>query len=63
MNVPQTQTTVSKVVLILLEALSAHASLDTNLTMTKGLVLVSACSFPYKCTRALIYDINILRNW
>ena len=44
MNVPETQTTVSKVVPILLEALSAHASLDMNLMMIKGLVLVSTCS-------------------
>ena len=44
MNVLQTCMTVSKVVPILLEALSAHVLLDMFLIMTKGPVLVSSYS-------------------
>lgn len=44
MSVPQTCMTVSKVVPILLEALSAHVLPDMYLTMTKGPVLVSSYS-------------------
>lgn len=44
-NVLQTCMTVSKVVPILLEALSAHVLLDIYLIMTKGPVLVSSYSY------------------
>ena len=43
MSVLQTCMTVSKVVPIRLEALSAHVLLDMYLIMTKGPVLVSSC--------------------
>lgn len=42
MSVPQTCMTVSKVVPILSEALSAHVLLDMYLTMTKEPVLVNS---------------------